>query len=102
MTISEIYQLLYSPNLQIADTGATIQNTPHSLGLKQMRKGAESDSVAVGNEEKMKSKYLGSIKGAVANNKGQVMSNVTLKDLAPTPQSRFNLLSISKMMGHGQ
>ena len=55
--------------------------------------------MTVGNRDKMKSSSLGLVKGTVANKMGQVISNVTLKDIAQTPQSKFNFLSITKMMG---
>ena len=68
--IPENYELECSPNLLIADTGAKTHNAPHSLGLEQVRKGTESNSVKEVNGEKIKLMYLGSIKGAITNKMG--------------------------------
>ena len=46
--------------------------------------------MTVGNGEKMKSISLGSIKGAVIDKKGQVITNLTLKDVPHTPELRYN------------
>ena len=46
----------------------------------------------------MNSTHLGSIKGAVENKKVPVIKNVNLNDDSHTPQARFNLLSITKIM----
>jgi len=95
------FKLLSTPNLWIVDTGATIHNTPHENRMSQTRKGTESDSVMVGNGERIKSTTLGSIRGLVTTRKGEIVAKVTLTDVACTPDSKFNLLSITKMMSEG-
>ena len=49
------------PGTWIADTGSTVQNTPHSVGMIKLMKGGSEDSVNVENGQKVESSKVGSI-----------------------------------------
>ena len=93
--------MLATPNIWIADTGATIHNTPHDIGFTEKRTGKMNDSVTVENGAKVESKAIGQIKGTVTTKAGNEIAKVTLQDVALTPNSKFNLLSLMKMMNDG-
>ena len=101
MTIPADFRLLSTPNIWIANTGATIHNTPHQEGMTNIKQGTNNDSITVGNGDKIKSVSVGQIKGAVTTKMGQIIASVVLKEVAYTPQSKFNLLSLIKMMSEG-
>jgi len=101
MTIPADFRLLSTPNIWIADTGATIHNTPHQEGMTNIKQGTNNDSITVGNGDKIKSVLVGQIKGAVTTKMGQIVASVVLKEVAYTPQSKFNLLLLIKMMSKG-
>lgn len=41
------YKLLSDPGIWIADTGATVHNTPYRIGISELRRGNTLDSVIV-------------------------------------------------------
>jgi len=69
--------------------------------MTNVRSGTAKDSVTVGNRDKMISKHMGDIKGMITTKYGQEVAKVWLKDVAYTPKSKFNLLSLTKMMSEG-
>ena len=77
----------------IADTGATIHNALHRMGMAELRKGGREDSLTVGNGEKVDLIEVGSIEGVVTDRKGKEVAKVKLKEVI--------LLSITKMMKDG-
>ena len=49
----------------------------------------------------MESKAFGELKGIVTDKNGNPKLRFTLKDVVFTPQSQFNLLSLTKLMREG-
>ena len=90
------FKLLSTPNIWIADAGATIHNTPHDIGMADVNQGTSKDVIAVGNGERTQSESMGSIKGVVTTKNGSTVATVTLKDVSCTPKLKFNLLSVTK------
>ena len=41
------FKLLSTPNTWISDTGATIHNTPHDVGMTNASRGTNQDSITV-------------------------------------------------------
>ena len=99
--MSASFDLLAGSEVWIADIGATIHNTPHKIGMINIREGKESNSITVGNGEKVISVAVGSITGTVTSKIGKKVAKVTLNHVVHTPHSKFNLLSIMKMMSDG-
>ena len=85
----------------IADTGATVHNTPHAQGIIVTKKSDGSNGVTVGNGEKMISTSIGTIHGTITDKYGNWLLNVTLKEVVHTLAAQFNLLSITKLMSDG-
>ena len=84
MTIPADFKLLATPNIQIADTGATVHNTPYDIGLTYKRISTENNSVIVGNGQKVKSTSMGQIRGAVTTRSSQKVADVLLKEVVYT------------------
>jgi len=95
------FKVLSNPDVWIADTGATVHNTPHSEGIVNLQTTDSRDSVTVGNGNKMESTAIGNIQGTITNKMGHPLMSVTLKDVVHTPSSRFNLLSLTRLMNEG-
>jgi len=98
ITIPSNFKILEMPNVWIADTGATIHNTPYEIGLSNKYATNSNNGVTVGNGTKVASKAIGDIKGIVTTKEGHQVARVILKDVAYIPQSKFNLLSLTKLM----
>ena len=101
MAIPSNFKLLALLNIWIVDIGATIHNTPHEIGLTNARSGTSKDSITIGNSKKMPSKYIEDIKGTITTKYGQEIARVLLKDAAHALKSKFNLLSLTKIMNEG-
>ena len=81
--------------------GATIHDTLHNQRIHNLVKCTDSDSVAVENGERINSIAICELKGNVNIKNRNVVSKVVLKDIAYTPQSKFNLLSVTRMISEG-
>ena len=66
-----------------------------------IKQGTNNNSITIGNGDKIKSVSVGQIKGAVTTKIGQIVASVVLKEVAYIPQSKFNLLLLTKMMSKG-
>jgi len=95
------FKILLSPEIWIADTGATVHNTPHEQGIENKKQPSATDHVTVGNGQKMQPATVGDIKGTITSKEGVALMNVTLKNVLHTPTSQYNLLSVTKLMSEG-
>ena len=55
------HKLLSDPGTYIADTRTTVHNTPHRIGIEELRKEGSKDNITVGNGQKVKSMEVGHI-----------------------------------------
>ena len=72
------------------------------MGMIEVRKGGKEDSVIVGNGEKVDSIEVRSIAGTITNKKGKEIAKAKLKNIIYILASKFNLLSIVKIMSEDQ
>ena len=63
------YKLLSDTGIWITGAGATVYNTPHSVGMIELRKGVIEDSFTVVNDKKVESRNAVSVTGTVTNKK---------------------------------
>ena len=75
------FKMLSGEDTWIADTGATVHNTPHLNDIVKQGNDGRKDHATVGNGAKMESKVVGEIRGTVTDAKGNPMLKVTLKDV---------------------
>jgi len=68
------------------------------MGMIEVRKGGKEDSAIVGNGEKVDSIEVGSIAGTITDKKGKEIAKAKLKNIIHTLASKFNLLSIVKII----
>ena len=88
------FKALSCEDLQIADTRVTVDNIPLENGVTNQVKSRSKEQVAVGNGENMESKAIGELKGTATDVNGNPKTSVAPKDVACTPQSHFNLISL--------
>ena len=62
--------LLTTPNICVADIGATVHSTPYEAGLNNKKIGTENDSVTMGNGDKIKYAAMVQIKGTITSKEG--------------------------------
>ena len=91
-------KLLQSPNVWIADTGASIHMTSHIAGMKNVR--TVSQGITMGNSHNELAGRMGDIRGRICNKFGEVMDTAVLKDVALIAKG-FNLFSLSRMQVNG-
>ena len=81
MEIPSTFEVLKSAEVWIADTGATVHNTPHAQGLVPTRNPGGNDYITVGNGQQMKPTTIGTIKGTVTDRNGRAQMKVTLSNI---------------------
>ncbi len=74
---------LSNPNVWIADSAATVHNTPHTIGMTNVRDAAQSDTITMGNGAYGHAAMIADIGGVICNKYGVeqgcgVLTEVTL------------------------
>ena len=95
------HKLLMQPSIWIGDTVATMEMTPHNIGMVNKHAAKESVSIIKGNKQVKKSIAIGDIPSMICNNQGVQIVKAMMKDLALVPDCTFNLFSISKQLKQG-
>jgi hypothetical protein len=101
MTFPSNHDFLSDPNVWIADTGATVHNTPHKCGLSNVRAASKSDAITMGNGGSEKAATIADIKGTIYNKNGVVIGPTMMTDVVVIPTGKFNLFSLTRMMKLG-
>ena len=95
-------EILKRNDIWIADSAATIHTTPHEDGMVKTAEG-NGNAVTVGNGESVTTKKYGNITGMWKDKHGkaQMMNKSKLQEVAHSPGTVFNLLSVTKMTSQG-
>ena len=96
LTTSVDFKLHSTPNIWIYETGTTIHNTPHAIGITDDEKGIVKDTTTTGNGAMIKTASIGTTKGLVTTKTGESLLSVTLKEVNHTPESKFNFILVIK------
>ena len=92
------FKVLSNLDVWIADTRATVHTTPYSVGIISLCETDSRDSVTVDNSNKMESVAIGNIPGTITNKIDYPLMSVTLKEVVHILLSRFNLLSLTRLI----
>ena len=88
-----------TPNIWIADSGASMHTTPHIVGMTDLSTLTSKIDVATGPVAKQV--QVGKLKGQVIQQDGTKSPTVMLQHVTHLPTGRHNLWSISKMLQDG-
>jgi len=96
MVLPDNAQMLKDPNVWIGDTAATVYTMPHKIGIVSNDNQPIEQVITVGNGTSERTTMFGSQQVMICNKE-----NAVLKDVAYSPQMKFNLCSLSKLMKEG-
>jgi hypothetical protein len=94
-------QMSNGPNACIGDAGATVHVMPHKNGIANVITDSKDDAVTMGNEQAEQATQIADIPGQACNKNGTQVNRAIMKDVAPVPNGKFNLFSVTKMMSKG-
>ena len=94
-------KLLEDSNISIRDTGASSDMTTSARGFKNTRKGGSKDDITEAPRGGLKGKLVGNVTGTFCIKHRQGLYDATIKEMVYTPDSRFNLSSITKRLEQG-
>ena len=101
ITFPDDVKILYDPNIWIADSGNTADNTGHKEGIEVTRKGSAADATIIGDGKAIKAEVVGKLRGTICNKFGEEIQPATLNNVKYVPDGRFNLFSLTKRMRVG-
>jgi len=101
VTVPFQQDLLYDPNVWIADSAATLHSTPHSINLTNVKEAKGSDAITMGNGGTEQANKIADIKGCMGNKYGVEMGQATLAEITILPTGKFNFCSLAKLMNKG-
>jgi hypothetical protein len=101
MEFPQEFDMLFDPNVWIADTGASAGNTPYLLGAATIRPALEGDGVVVGNGQKSKTNDVNDLSGWKCDKSGNKEDKIRMSDVKVVPDNKFNLFSITKRLNSG-
>jgi len=67
-------EFLLDPNVWIANTGAMVHNTPHLIGMKNVRMVNDADAVTMGSGKQERAAKIGDISSVMCNKNGDTLS----------------------------
>ena len=107
-------QVVTQPSIWIGDTAATMDMTPHDMGMVNKLMSKDSVSIVMGNKQVEKSIVIGNIPSVVCDNQGNqkvgilICDNqgnqkvgILMREVALVPDYMFNLFSISMRLKKG-
>jgi len=100
-TFTNEQSLLNDPNVWIADSAATVHNTPHLQGMKNVRDATKNDRITMGNGANEKAVRIGDVPGIVCNKHGNQVGRAVIRDVTVLPSGAFDLFSLTKMISEG-
>ncbi len=101
ITFPKDHKILSDPNVQITDTAATVQTTPHSFGMSDGKKATGDDSITVGNGDKEPAPQIASITEMICDKHGNELKMIKLMAVTHLPPGKFNLFSLTQMQQKG-
>ena len=94
-------KLLEDQNILIGDTGASSNTTGSRLGFRHVQGASARDNIVDASGNDMNSEIIGDVSGTFCNKCGQELMDATIKDMVYSPNSKFNLFSITKRLEDG-
>ena len=101
MEFNNSRSILEDPNVFIGDTGATSDSMFSKLGLKNVRKATEEDTIVDASKNKITGSVVGDMPSIICNKHGQELRGVNIQDVVYSPKNGFNLFSITKRLKIG-
>jgi hypothetical protein len=95
------FDMLYDPNVWIADTGASADSTPYLMGATKITPAVEGDGVVVGNGQKSQTEQVIDLSGWKCDKAGKKEFYIQMKDVKVVPDNKFNLFSVTKRLSSG-
>jgi hypothetical protein len=95
------FDMLFDPNVWIADTGASADSTPYLMEATKFRPAVEGDGVVVGNGQKSQTEQVIDLSGWKCDKAGNKEFKIQMKDVKVVPDNKFNLFSITKRLSSG-
>jgi hypothetical protein len=89
------------PNVWIADSGATVHMSPYKIGMRNLCKANEDDTIAMGNKRMERATEFGDIPVHICDKEGNDIIGTTIMNLAIVPKCGYNLFSLAHMMSEG-
>jgi hypothetical protein len=101
MAFPQEFAMMFDPNVWIADTGASADSTPCSMGATKVRAANDGDTVVVGNGQKSKTNQVVDLSGWKCDKSGNKECKILMSDVKVVPDNKFNLFSITKRLNSG-
>jgi hypothetical protein len=83
------FDMLFDPNVWIADTGVSADSTPYLEGATKIRPALEGDGVVVGNGQKSKTDQLIDLSGWKCDKSGNKECKIRMSDVKVVPDNKF-------------
>ena len=90
--------ILNDPNVFIADTGATSDTTPHDIGFIESKEASAKDAITDASGKIVSGNKIVKLHGKIFDKFGKEKGEATIREIMYTPNSRFNLFSMTKRM----
>jgi hypothetical protein len=94
-------QLLNDPNVWIADSGAMVHMSPYKIGMRNLRKANEDDTISMGKKRTERAREFGDIPVHLCDKEGNDVIRITITNVATVPKCGYNLFSLTHMMSKG-
>jgi hypothetical protein len=94
-------QLLNDPNVWIADSGTTVHMSPYKIGMRNLRKATEDDTITMGNKRTERATECGDIPVCICDKEGNDVIGTTIMNVAIVTKCSYNLFSLTHMMSEG-
>jgi hypothetical protein len=98
MKVPNSMKLLLDPNVCIADTGATVHDTPNSSAMIKKSDRNGNDSVIMGNGKSEATEWYGDLPVTLCDMEGNTKGDSKITHVAYVPTSKLNLFSLTRMM----
>ena len=93
--------ILEDPNVWIADSATTVHNTPYSLGMVNLKKVNEGETITMANGTSENTSMVGDMRGMMCDHNGNQVAPVRMGSVKILPSGKFNLFSLSKLTKDG-
>jgi hypothetical protein len=82
---------LENPNAWVGDTGATVNMSPHSQGMENMKEANSSDAVTMGNGQSESALQIGDIPAKLCDKYGAIKNTARIREVLHMPTAQYNL-----------
>ena len=94
-------KILEDPNVFIGDTGASSDTTTSDLGFRNKKPASSADSIIDASGNDVTGKTVGNVSGVFCDKYGTERNKVTIEEMVYSPESEFNLFSLTKRLDAG-